>query len=258
MSLTPEQRARFAQRLTGRFATDDGKAPAALAAALALPLTAEQRAEEVGAALRGARLLVPVTPHAHPGRQADGGVAAHAPVDESDPCAQAALREVRTAAGKRALPVFSSVAALRAWDPAARPVPVEAERAALAALAHVDGVLLIDPAGPHPAVVGRPAVVALSTGGQWRAPWRDETVRAAVAALCRPPLQDLRLTGGPEGELRVVVVLDPTVPRAASADAVARLGRQLAELTLACDAVELVPVPGVTASPGEKPGSISA
>ncbi|RRD44107.1 SseB family protein [Buchananella hordeovulneris] len=257
VSLTPEQRARFAQRLSGRFAADDGTAPAALAAALELPAPDARRAEAVYVALRGARLLVPVTPHPHPGRLSDGGVAPHAPAAQADPCAQAALREVRTAAGKRALPVFSSVAALHAWDPTARPVPVEAERAALAALAHVDGVLLLDVAGPRPAVVSRPAVVALATGGQWQAPWRDEAVHAAVAQLCRPPLQDLQLAGGAEGQLQVRVVLDPAAPRAKHQAAVSRLGQQLADLRLACDAIELQPVLGVTAPPGQKTGSIT-
>ena len=36
--------------------------------------------------------------------------------------------------GHRALPVFTSIAALAAWDPAARPVPVTAARAAQAAV----------------------------------------------------------------------------------------------------------------------------
>src|SRR5204863_2813758 len=46
--------------------------------------------------------------------------------------------------GRRALPLFTSVEALAAWDPAARPVPVSAARAAQAALADGCQVAVVD------------------------------------------------------------------------------------------------------------------
>jgi hypothetical protein len=53
-------------------------------------------------------------------------------------------------AGRRALPVFSSYNALRAWQADARPVPMSGARVMAAARAEgYDGVVL-DVAGPHP------------------------------------------------------------------------------------------------------------
>ena len=65
--------------------------------------------------------------------------------------------------GRRALPLFTSVAALAAWDPAARPVPVSAARAAQAAVAEGCHVAVVDLAGPTP----RPSC-ARACCGRWR------------------------------------------------------------------------------------------
>jgi SseB protein N-terminal domain len=50
--------------------------------------------------------------------------------------------------GRTALLAFTSSAALEAWNPEARPVPVTASQAALAALQEQASALLIDVAGP--------------------------------------------------------------------------------------------------------------
>ena len=89
--------------------------------------------EEVGVAMLGARLLVPVV--ATPAEEGDAEMSVPALVNE---------------AGKRALPVFSSYDALRAWRPEARPVPMTGARVMAGARAEgYDGVVL-DVAGPHP------------------------------------------------------------------------------------------------------------
>ena len=106
---------------------DEGGVVPALA-----PLLATGTTEEVGLALLGARLLVPVV-----ALPADG---------EADMAVPALVNE----AGKRARPVFSSYDALRAWQPDARPVPMSGARVMAAARAEgYDGVVL-DVAGPHP------------------------------------------------------------------------------------------------------------
>ena len=100
--------------------------------ALLAPLLAAGTTEEVGVALLGARLLVPVV-----AVRTDG---------EADMSVPALVNE----AGRRALPVFSSYDALRAWQPDARPVPMSGARVMAAARAEgYDGVVL-DVAGPHP------------------------------------------------------------------------------------------------------------
>lgn len=105
---------------------DDGSADPALAAALSAGDSAE-----VGVVLLSSRLLVPVV--AIPG---DG---------EADMAVPALIN----ADGRRALPVFSSYDALRAWQPEARPVPMSGARVMAAARAEgYDGVVL-DVAGPQ-------------------------------------------------------------------------------------------------------------
>ena len=106
---------------------DTGEVDPSLAELLATGST-----EEVGVALLSARVLVPV-------------VAMKSAGD-----ADMAVPELVNEAGKRALPVFSSYDALRAWRADARPVPMSGARVMAAARAEgYDGVVL-DIAGPHP------------------------------------------------------------------------------------------------------------
>ena len=106
---------------------DDGSVDPAFAQVLA---TGDTR--EVGAALLGVRLLVPVV----------------ATPSEGD--ADMSVPALVNAEGRRALPVFSSYDALRAWRADARPVPMSGARIMAGARAEgYDGVVL-DVAGPHP------------------------------------------------------------------------------------------------------------
>lgn len=96
------------------------------------PLLGNASTEEVGVAILNARLLLPVVAMKGEG---DADMAVPALVNE---------------AGKRALPVFSSYDALRAWRADARPVPMSGARVMAGARAEgYDGVVL-DVAGPHP------------------------------------------------------------------------------------------------------------
>lgn len=114
------------------FAGDDGAVSPELAAALdrvagGAPL------EVAVAAVCDTRLLVPVVPLAGDGHGSGADMAA-------------VLLTGRD--GRRALLAFSGMASLRAWDAAARPVPVTASRAAQAALAEGAAALVVDVAGP--------------------------------------------------------------------------------------------------------------
>ena len=76
-------------------------------------------------------------------------VAAPAEVDTSGELAvekstDMAVVTLTSPEGQRALPVFSSIAALARWDPAARPVPVTSARAAQAAVSERCEVMLLD------------------------------------------------------------------------------------------------------------------
>ena len=139
--------------LAGAGAPDDtGAADPALAAALAAYAEDPAREPEVLAALPGARLLVPVVAElgeCEPG--ADGLVR-----DKSSDLATVLMRGTD---GRLALLAFTGTDTLRRWDPDARPVPVPARTAALAARQDGAEALLIDVAGPVPyaATVSSPA-----------------------------------------------------------------------------------------------------
>lgn len=160
------------------FAGDQGEADACLAAALATYTRDPVREPEVLAALAAARVFVPV-------------VAVLA--EETDVPAGDLRREKSTdmalatligTDGRRALPVFSSVATLAAWNAEARPVPVEAPRAALSAAAEGAQVLVVDVAGPTSYVVSGSALRRLAEGDACRPAYDDPRVADEVARLC--------------------------------------------------------------------------
>jgi hypothetical protein len=123
---------------------DTGAADPQLAAALATDDPAR-----VGVALLQARLIVPVTA---------------APVEDGD--AEMAVPVLVAADGRRALPVFSSYDALRAWRADARPVPMHGARVFAAAAAEgYDGVV-VDVAGPHPHSVEGGALSSLARAAE--------------------------------------------------------------------------------------------
>ncbi|GAA4181277.1 SseB family protein [Gryllotalpicola koreensis] len=155
-------------------AADDGSADPALLAALNGFLAGTALAEDVVAAFRGARLLIPLLAHAGElGTAPDGHL-----VDKTQ---ELSIVTVAGPDGRKVLPAFTSVEALAAWDPKARPVPAAGPRVALAAASEQTELIVIDPAGPTEFVLRRPAVYALATGAAWSAPHRDPAIRAAFA-----------------------------------------------------------------------------
>jgi SseB protein N-terminal domain len=183
------------------FAADDGRADAALARALAAG-----DVEQVAAALVAARVLVsvvavlgdgpaPIGPHGRP-------------VDKS---ADMAVATLVAPDGRRALPVFSSAAALAGWDGSARPVPAEGPRAALSAVQDGCSALVVDPGSPAAVVLPRPALWALARGESWVPPERDPRVEDAVRAVTGQlgQVAGVRLTAGEGASLTVVLAVRP-------------------------------------------------
>ena len=120
---------------------DDGAADPALAAALAAYDADPAREPEVLEALAGARLLVPVVAVLGEAQAGPDGLL-------HDKSSDMATVLMRAADGRLALLAFTGLAALHRWDPDARPVPVPARTAGLAALQDGAEALLIDVAGP--------------------------------------------------------------------------------------------------------------
>lgn len=190
------------RELTGTgFDGDTGAADPALVAAMSDP--GDERA--LVAAVSAARLLVPIV--AEPvSTDSTGELVVEKQTD------MAAVTLVAPD-GARALPVFSSMQAIAAWDPQARPVPVTAARAAQAAVSERCDVMVLDVAGES-ALALRPSMVwALAQQREWLPAHEDDSVARAVADAVReqPDVVGHELAAGAPGEgvLRVQLTLVP-------------------------------------------------
>jgi hypothetical protein len=158
-------------------AADDGSADPDVVAALthfrSLDLTDPSRASAQSAvidAIAASRLLVPLIAEA-----GDTGIGLNGLV--VDKTQELALITVAGPAGQKVMPAFSSVDAMTAWRADARPVPVEARRAALAAVAEGITWIVLDPTGPTEFVIRRPAVAAIAQGLAWTPSHADKDLR---------------------------------------------------------------------------------
>ena len=155
-------------------AADDGTMPPALGAALARFRAGEAGQAEVVAAFGGSRLLIPLL-----AELGDGGaeVGAHGlTVDKSQ---ELSIVTVEGPDGRRVLPVFGSVQAMSEWNPAARPVPADGVRVALAAADDGTDLVVLDPGSETEFVLRRPAVWAVAQSQPWDPPFDSQAVRRA-------------------------------------------------------------------------------
>ncbi|HET8988237.1 MAG TPA: SseB family protein [Humibacillus sp.] len=209
------------------FAGDTGGADPALLAALTE--TADNPGPDAEAELllrvATARWLVPV-------------VAVADEVDESgahvvETRSDMAAVTLTSPDGSRALPVFTSLESLAAWDAHARPVPVTAAAAAQAAISEECHVLVVDVASPH-ATVLRPSMLwALAQQRPWLPSHLDEHVAAAVRAAVadEPDVADHRVEAGEPagaGVLRVVLALRPGLGSDEVSTIATRIGERIA------------------------------
>lgn len=211
--------------LTGTgFDDDTGAADEHLARLLRTP--AEERDEtELVAAVAAARLIVPI-------------VAVPSEIDESSGIPVDAVSDMASVTlvapdGQRALPAFTSTEALTAWNAEARPVPVTAQRAALAAVQEGCDVIPLDlPAPPGPAACTlRPSMVwALAMGRDWLPAHGDPQVAAAVvrAVAEEPVVLDHSLADGGGGQLQIQLRLQPGLTQAQVQALATSVGQQLA------------------------------
>jgi hypothetical protein len=157
------------------YAADDGTADPALVAALRRFHAGDGDEVDVLEALRGARLLIPLIAHA-----GDEGVGPHGLV--VDKTQELSIVTVAGPDGRAVLPAFTSVETLRAWDPAARPVPAESRRVALAAASEQTQLMVLDPVSSTEFGLRRPALWALAQEIPWHPAALDEEVAAAFRA----------------------------------------------------------------------------
>ncbi|MGQ4513772.1 SseB family protein [Streptomyces sp. DW26H14] len=164
------------------FADDDGTAAPDLAAALSA-WSADPSAEpRVLTALRTARLLVPVVALLGEAEEPEGpgeGAGGRGSGLRREKTSDMAVPTL-TAGDRRALPAFTSTAALAAWDPAARPVAVPLHQALQAAAHERADTLVLDLAGPVTYQLTGPALRALAEGRGSTDPLGDPAVTGAV------------------------------------------------------------------------------
>jgi hypothetical protein len=152
------------RRLLGSsFPDDTGAASPAVTAALAAYAVDRSRYVEALAALQDARLLVPVVAVLGEVEHDQEGLA-------HDKSSDMAAVLMQGADGRVALLAFTGTATMAAWDPQARPVPVEARLAARSAVQEEAAALVVDVAGPVPLVVEGEDLTRLAEG------WRVATV----------------------------------------------------------------------------------
>jgi len=142
------------------FSGDDGSADPALRAALDAFRDGSGDQVAVVDAYRSARLLIPLVAEKGEEEIAPTGLA----VDKTQ---ELSIVTVAAPDGRRVLPVFTDVAAMTRWDAAARPVPADGVRTALAAADDDTDLIVIDPGSPTEFILRRPAVWAIGQGVAW-------------------------------------------------------------------------------------------
>jgi hypothetical protein len=179
-------------------AADDGTADPALLAALIAVRSGEGEARDVVEAYRSARLLVPLV-----AEKGESGVGAHGlAVDKTQ---ELSIVTVAAPDGRRVLPVFTSVDTMKQWDAAARPVPADGVRTALAAADDDTDLIVIDPGSETEFVLRRPAVWAIGQGIDWEPSHLSAEVYRGLQESIAAELAVLDLgvePGDPAGRMR--------------------------------------------------------
>jgi len=227
------------------FSDDDGTADPRLSAALAAWAEDRTAHDPVLAALKEARLLVPVVAVLGEVEEDENGLRREKTSDMAVPTLKAGDR--------KALPAFTSTESLARWDPAARPVAVPLHQALQAAAHEQADTLVIDLAGPVAYELTGAALRAASEGRTSAEPLADPAVTAAVRAAVAAEPGVLRAHLGPgSADGTLALVLDPAAAPAETARAVAE--RIAADETLRARLVrglDLALLPAEATPPGE-------
>jgi len=222
-------------------AGDDGSAPEAVIAAIRALRAGECGIQDVVAALHAERLLVPLVTVA-----GDHGVGPYG--QTVDKTQELSIVTVAGPDGRAVLPAFTSVQAMQAWDAAARPIPIQASRIALAAASEGTPLVVVDPGSETQTVVRRPALRALATGEAWTPSFEDAAVGEAFAASVADEVavEAIALASGdPEArlagpELVVAVRFAPDATDEARRAALARLQQRWAADELIASRVDSI------------------
>ena len=151
------------------WSNDDGTADPKFLDAISAFRRGEIANEELLDVIREMRLLIPLLADL-----GEAGEGAHG--QQVDKSADLSIVTVATPDQQNGLPVFSSVAAMQAWNPKARPVPAAARRVALAAAAEGNTRIILDAQSETEFAIRRPAIEAIAKAEVWVHPVRDKRV----------------------------------------------------------------------------------
>jgi hypothetical protein len=236
----------------GAPSDDDGSAPERLIEALRRFRARELGESEVVEAVRASRLLIPLV-----AVLGEAGVGEHGlVVDKSQ---ELSIVTVAGPDGRNVLPVFSSTAAMSAWNPKARPVPAVGPRVALAAASEETDLVVLDPTSETEFAIRRPALWALAQGESWMPSYLDQRVlsefiaaaepeEAVVAVQLAPGDPDARLAGA---ELIVQLALVDGLARQELDALLARLQQRWAASEIIAARVDSMSVRLASARSGE-------
>lgn len=194
----------------GIYSGDDGSARPELIASIVDFRAGLVSIEKVVEEIRVSRLLIPLL-----AKLGDSDTGANGLV--VDKSAELAIVSVKSPDNQDSLVVFSSVVAMNTWNKAARPVPADAIRIALAAASEMNTRVVLDPGSDSEFVLRRPAIAALAQNLDWTAPEKSSAVfRVIQDSLERESsVLDFRLSSGDPlsilagAELRIEFELKP-------------------------------------------------
>lgn len=158
------------------YGNDDGSMPDGIQSALSA-VVHEGNLTPLVTAFSGARWLIPLVAVAGDVGQTEDGLT----VDKTQ---ELSIVTVAAPDGRKALPVFSNVDAMKSWREDARPVPADGVRVALAAAAEETPIVVIDPGTPLSCVLRRPALWAIAQSRPWQPPHESQQIREIVSAVC--------------------------------------------------------------------------
>lgn len=152
-----------------QFRSDKGEADPLLLQALVDFHAGVSNEEQVISTFASARLLVPLVAKLGESGEGANGLT-------SDKSAELSIVTVSAPDGQRALPIFTSVAAMAKWNSRARPVPNFGRTIATAALSEGSTRIVLDPTCETEFVIRRPAISAMADGRDWISPVRNPAV----------------------------------------------------------------------------------
>ena len=224
-------------------AGDDGTTPDGVATALLAFRDGSGTLTELAAALAESRALIPLV------TSAGGDFDVNNPVME-DKVQELAVVTVAGPDGRPVIPAFTSAAAMKSWNSDARPIPMDAQRVALAAASEGVDRIVLNATTDDELIIRRPALWALAQGQDWVPAWEDADLQrtldklvSAIRGVVKLTLEPADLEGrGFTPELRVILHLVAGLTQEDLSVLVTKLNDVLTgstALQMAADSIEL-------------------